>query len=266
MSSPLYTLVQHIMISFDQLRHEEQAHALQPAHVFPVTAAGRTPDTGELLLSAKLLVGAAKKELHRIPGAGPLSASMATFWPMLSGALPDTSAATLRSALPAVYVANWAENAVWMVSQFHQATHDDKCLMQAQIADQIIDSTLQHAIQVMPLREFLKHLSGTADIRIKHKLGQLIFWYAVYTYAARAQRKLPICQMTLTENDRVADCPLTRGKWLEHIQAAKSYLRIEPPLSLDNPEPQNTGATKVWKKILHAHRPRSPQATEHGGF
>ena len=33
------------MISFFQLSHEEQAQALQPAHVFPVTATGRTLDT-----------------------------------------------------------------------------------------------------------------------------------------------------------------------------------------------------------------------------
>ena len=72
------------------------------ADVFPVTAAGLAPDTSEPLFSAKLLAWNSKKELHCITGAGSPLASMATFWAMVSEALPDTSAATLRSALRAI--------------------------------------------------------------------------------------------------------------------------------------------------------------------
>ena len=70
--------------------------------------------------------------------------------------------------------------------------------MQAQVADQSIDSTLQHAIRIMRPRDFLKHVLGTTDIHTRHKHGQHIFWYVIYAYAARGQGKLPICQMTLT--------------------------------------------------------------------
>ena len=72
-------------------------------------------------------------------------------------------------------MANCAKQAIWLVSQFHQAAEGDKCLMQAQVADQIIEPTLQHAIQVMPLRDFWKHLSGTAGVRTRQtRLADLV--------------------------------------------------------------------------------------------
>ena len=82
------------MFHHDQLSQQQQADALLPAHVFPVTGFGTLPETGDKVLPMKLV--AAKKEIHRVPAASAVVTSPAMSWPMLNGTLPATSLSTFR--------------------------------------------------------------------------------------------------------------------------------------------------------------------------
>ena len=96
-----------IMFHYDQLSQQERADALLPAHVFPVTGFGTLPETGEKVLSTKLV--AARKDIHGVPAASAVVTSSAMSWPMLNGTLPATSLSTFRLSSAGLYVTTWSE-------------------------------------------------------------------------------------------------------------------------------------------------------------
>ena len=110
------------MIAYDHLSQQEQAEALLPAHVFPVTGYGSVPDTGEQVISTKLVV--AKKQIHHVPASSAVVTSPAMSWPMLSGTLPPTSLAGFRLSSAGLYVTTWAELAVWLQQAYAQWNAD----------------------------------------------------------------------------------------------------------------------------------------------
>ena len=167
-----------IMFHYDQLSQQEQADALLPAHVFPVTGFGTLPETGEKVLSTKLV--AAKKEIHRVPAASAVVTSPAMSWPMLNGTLPATSLSTFRLSSAGLYVTTWSELVVWLQGAYSRWGQDQRLLMQADIASEIDDLTLQHQINVMEHKDFCRLISGETQVKTKHSLGQLFLWYAVY--------------------------------------------------------------------------------------
>ena len=141
------------MFHDDQLSQQEQADALLPAHVFPVTGFGTLLETGEKVLSTKMV--AAKKEIHRAPAASAVVTSPAMSWPMLNGTLPATSLSTFRLSSAGLYVTTWSELVVWLQGAYSRWGQDRRLLMQADIASEIDDLTLQHQINVMEHKDFV---------------------------------------------------------------------------------------------------------------
>ena len=90
------------MIAYDHLSQQAQAEALLPAHVVPVKALGSVPDTGEKVISTKLV--AAQKEIHHVTASSAVVTSPAMSWLMLSSTLPPTSLAGFRLSSTGLYV------------------------------------------------------------------------------------------------------------------------------------------------------------------
>ena len=251
-----------IMFHYDQLSQQEQADALLPAHVFPVTGFGTLPETGEKVLSTKLV--AAKKEIHRVPAASAVVTSPAMSWPMLNGTLPATSLSTFRLSSAGLYVATWSELVVWLQGAYSRWGQDQRLLMQADTASEIDDLTLQHQINVMEHKDFCRLISGETQVKTKHSLGQLFLWYAVYCWAARNQGLLPVHSLRVADNERVESCPLTREEWKKLITAALPNFRIIPTLGRVDPQQDESGSgapAKLWKSMITSSQ-QQPAGTD----
>ena len=251
-----------IMFQYDQLSQQEQADALLPAHVFPVTGFGTLPETGEKVLSTKLV--AAKKEIHRVPAASAVVTSPAMSWPMLNGTLPATSLPTFRLSSAGLCVTTWSELVVWLQGAYCRWGQDQRLLMQADIASEIDDLTLQHQINVMEHKDFCRFISGETQVKTKHSLGQLFLWYAVYCSAAGNQGLLPVHSLRVADNERVESCPLTRGEWKKLITAALPNFRIIPTLGHVDPQQDESGSgapAKLWKSMITSSQ-QQPAGTD----
>ena len=252
-----------IMSHYDQLSQQEQADALLPAHVFPVTGFGTLPVTGEKVLSTKL--AAATKEIRRVPAASTVVTSPAMSWPMLNGTLPAISLSTFRLSSAALYVTTWSELVVWLQGAYSRRGQDQRILMQADIASAIDDLTLQHQINVMEHKDFCRLISGETQVKTKHSLGQLFLWYAVYCWATRNQCLLPVHSLRVADNERVASCPLTREEWKKLITAALPNFHIIPTLGHVDPQQEESGSgapAKLWKSMITSDQQQPTGADE----
>ena len=114
--------------------------------------------------------------------------------------------------------------------------------MQAEVASEIDDLTLQHQINVMEQKDFCRLISGETQVKKKYSLGQLFLWYAVYRGAARNQGLLPVHSPRVADNERVESCPHTCEEWKKLITAASPNFRIIPTLGHVDPQQDESGS------------------------
>ena len=162
--------------------------------------------------------------------------SPAMSWPMLSGTLPPTSLTGFRLSSAGLYVTTGAELAVWVQQAYAQWNTDARLQMQADVAAEVSDPTLQHQLNVMEHRDFVRLVSGETPVRTKHSLGELYLWYAVYCCAARYWGQLPLHTLQTIDNERVRPCRLTRDEWEKLVMATLPNFRIIPNPRRRGPE------------------------------
>jgi hypothetical protein len=134
-------------IPFQELSQQAQAEAASADHAFPVMSVGKLPDSGEVVVTAR--IAATKKDVHRIPVTGGILQSMSLFWPMLTLALPGPSMATLRLALPNLGIDSWVDITGWIATQYPSWDDDAKHLFHGDVADEIT---------VQDIRDYLANL------------------------------------------------------------------------------------------------------------
>ena len=100
-------------VDYTTLSDPEKALAVDVKGVYPVVSVGRASDTGQLIMTCRVL--ALKRDVCRVPcHDGQLLASMSLWVPMFFDLLLPTSLATLQQALPQVVVNTWYTMADWL--------------------------------------------------------------------------------------------------------------------------------------------------------
>ena len=230
-------------IDFGSLTQAEQANAIQPRHVFPLIAVGRTTDTGDLHFPARLF-GKEKKEVHKIPYSAALLTGPCTLWPMFMAHLPSTSLVCLRVALPAIKVGTWKEWAVWFVNIYTAWSGDERVLWQSHVCDYIPDPGLQRYLKEMPHEEFVRVVTGEQTMTHKHKLRDPLLWYSLYCQWAAAHNLLPIGALVPDNDDSAFDeCPLKAADWSKIISAQMKEWKVELSRS-----PSTTAPIESWRR------------------
>ena len=134
------------------LPQAEQTQVVLSRHVFPLDSGGELPETGVLVLAAKLY-GKDKKEVHRIPDSVAIFAGPCGFLPMFRGMLLATNLATLATSLTDMKVGGWHSWGEWLSALWPKWSHEAKVLRQAHVCDRVHDIGLQLYEFVLPQEE-----------------------------------------------------------------------------------------------------------------
>ena len=233
-----------MVLDYSVLPQAEQAQVVVPRHVFPLISVEKTPDTGELVLATKLY-GKEKKEVHCIPYFASIITGACTFFPMFMGMLPATSLATLAASAPDMKVGDWRSWGDWFTANWPKWFPDARVLWQAEVCDQVRDIDLQVQWSAMPIDEFVSMVCGDHQIQGKHKLKELVLWYAIYSQWSKATGKLPIYDLRMdVEESALDECPVKAADWTR-LQAGvvKSWKVSLQNKHARDPEPS-------WKRVL----------------
>ena len=141
---------------------------------------GKPPDTGEVVLAAKLY-GKEKKEVHPIPYSALIITGACTFFPTFMGMLLATCLATLAVSAPDMKVGDWRSWGGWFTANWPKWSPDARVLWQAEVCDQVRDINVQVQSSAMPIDEFVSMVCGDHQIQGKHKLKEIVLCYAIYS-------------------------------------------------------------------------------------
>ena len=234
-----------MVLDYSALPQAEQAQVVVPRHVFPLISVGKTPDTGELVLAAKLY-GKEKKEVHRIPYSASIITGACTFFPTFMGMLPATSLATLAVSAPDMKVGDWRSWGDWFTANWPKWSPDARVLWQAEVCDQVRDIDLQMQWSAMAIDECVSMVCGHHQIQGKHKFKEIVLWYAIYSQWSKATGKLPIYDLRMDVEDSALDeCPVKAADWTRLQEGALKSWKV----SLNNRHARDREPS--WKHVLN---------------
>ena len=102
------------------------------------------------------------------------------WWPLITGALPTTSVATLRKGLPAVGIETWSDIMNNLVLQYPSWDNNKKAEFQAEVADESPDIAVGRYLAnlVMGVGIYPLHFPGTLQVsvvRVQNQAACMIF-------------------------------------------------------------------------------------------
>lgn len=142
---------------------------------------------------------------------------------------------------------------------------EQRLVFQAEVADESPDLEVSRYLANVPHDIFMKLVASDGKDRDKDKerpktkMLMLIIWYSLYCWVVKMKGKQPIYSLRLTDEEGLADTPLSNSDWAKAVKAATEQWK--PPSEWDKLLRGETGtSTHVeqvpsWRSILQPDAP-----------
>ena len=145
---------------------------------------------------------------------------------------------------------------VFVAAQLPCWDDDAKLLWQSDVCDQVIDQSVQRYLAELQFDDDQRAVTGQWAMNHKHKLKELVLWYALYCHWAQFHRGLPVSDLKLDdEGSALLDRLLKATYWAKLVTAQAKKWKVIVLGSVDG-----RSQSESWRR--HLEKPSGHSAAD----